>query len=105
MESKYKIISANPIMPMSVSFKNDDGDLFEISVGVNYSQDKIVFNDITNLEKNSIDLDDLEQEILKAIRPGVVNPPNIPIEMFEKIRKVQSGKYKEAFCQNMPEGI
>ncbi|RTK97712.1 MAG: hypothetical protein EKK64_00420 [Neisseriaceae bacterium] len=105
MESKYKIFSADPVVPMSINFRNHDGEQIVISVGVNYSQDKIVFNDIKTLQEGSYDIEDLEQEILKFLRPGVVNPPNLSQDMMEKIKKVQSGKYKEAFVQNMPEGL
>ena len=104
MESKYRVISADPIVPMSINIRDEFGEPTLISVGVNYSQDRVIFNDAKNLKEN-FDLDDLEQEILKFLRPGIVNHPNLSQDMLDKIQKVRSGNYKEAFVQNMPEGL
>lgn len=95
MERKYKITSANMIVPMVVRFCKED-EFFTVSIGVNYAQDEIIFNS----EKIAdIDYDDLAQEILAYLRPESPPTPNIPADVLEKVTKVRSGKYQEAFNQ------
>ena len=101
MERKYQVKSAFTILPMLVNVKKKDSDeFFSVSIGVDYSQDKIVFNG----EKiPGIDYYDLEQEILSFLRPPIVTPPTISPDILDQVRKVQKGDYQGAFNQTMPE--
>ena len=101
MDRKYEIVAAHTLMPMFVQYRkrfndfNDEDELSAtISVGVNYAQDKIVFN---GERIDGVDYDDLEQEILAYLRPGIPLAPNISPEIMDRIAKVRSGEYQAAF--------
>jgi len=99
MERKYQIATAYALVPMMVKFRksdSEDGEFITISVGVNYAQDQIVFN---GSQMDGIDYDDLEQEILSYLRPGVPVTPNIPADIMDRVSKVRSGEYQSAFNQ------
>lgn len=100
MERKYQILSANVLVPMTVKFRRPDseeGEYMTVSVGVNYAQDEVVFNN----RLPDVDYDDLEQEILAYLRPGIPTTPKIPSDIMERVAKVRSGEYQSAF--NQPE--
>jgi hypothetical protein len=105
MDHKYQIVSANPIVPMSVSFRNN-GKLKTISVNVDFVQDRIIFDSPVNNQHDTpdewIDTDGLEQDILNYLRPPVVESPPLPQEIRDKVAKVQAGDYQTAFNQEFP---
>lgn len=99
MNRKYKIVSAYTIMPMVIYVRKQDSEEMEpiiMSIGVNYSQDKIIFNGEL---LDGIDYEDLEQEILAYLRPATVETPVISKDIMDRVRKVRSGEYQSAFSQ------
>lgn len=97
MERKYQIGSATMLVSMAVRFRKTEEQEFEtISVSVDYAQERVFFHGDS---KPDIDYVDLEQEILAYLRPEIPSTPNIPSEIMDRVAKVRSGEYQEAFKQ------
>lgn len=91
MDRKYQVTSATTLMRMNVTFNQIDGsDPISIVVSVDYANDRIFFegDPIPN-----IDYDELQEEILAYLRPPMLEAPELPKDILQRIQEVQSGKY------------
>ena len=96
---QYQIVSANPLFPMSIEFINEDGKTIVIDVNIDYIKERVFFKEI---DKN-IDIASLEQDILSALRPDIIEPPKLPEELFEYVSKARSGYYESSVKTEAPD--
>lgn len=94
MDRKYQVLSASSLIKMLITFKKIDEMVDEpITIGVNvdYLNDRIYFDESELLK--DIDKDELEAEILSNLRPPLIEAPEMPPELLQKIQDVRSGNY------------
>lgn len=94
MDRKYQVLSASSLIKMLITFKKIDEMVDEpITIGVNvdYLNDRIYFDESELLK--DIDKDELEAEILSNLRPPLIEAPEMPPELLQKIQDVRSGSY------------
>lgn len=94
MDRKYQVLSASSLIRMLITFnKIDDTANEPITIGVNvdYINDRIYFDE--NELLNDIDKQELEAEILANLRPPLMEAPEMPPELLQKIHDVRSGNY------------
>ena len=96
---QYQIVSANPLFPMSIEFINEDGKTIVIDVNIDYIKERVFFKEI---DKN-IDIASLEQDILSALRPDIIEPPKLPEELFEYVSQARSGYYQNSIKTDAPD--
>ena len=97
MERKYKITSSSHIVTMIVDFKDQYGQSYNISVGVDYLMNKVFFIDKSNA---NIDYDELEQEILLSLKPEEFKAPEIPPDLMHRVNELRQGKYDNEYFYN-----
>ena len=90
MSGKYKITSSSYILTMVVEFLDENSQSRSLSVGVDYSMNKVFFLDKTDA---SIDYDYLEKKIIENMRPEDVENPEIPSDFMYKAQQVRMGKF------------
>lgn len=91
MNSKYRIRGSSAIVSMSVVFSGvDGGDATNILVDVDFANDRVYFHE----KPEGVDYADLEQEILRHLRPEGREAPVIPAEMRKQINDVRKGVFQ-----------
>ena len=103
MERKYKVTSATSVMKMIVTFnkiEDESGEPITVPVLVDYFNNRIFYEGDPK-QLDGIDLEDLQEEILAFLRPPLLEQPEIPPELLQRIADVRSGKYGA----DLPEGV
>jgi hypothetical protein len=90
MSGKYKITSSSFILTMMVEFLDENAQSRSLSVGVDYSMNKVFFLDKSD---SKIDYDYLEKQILDSMKPEDVQVPEIPTDFMYKAEQVRMGKF------------
>jgi hypothetical protein len=91
MDNKYKILSLDTLINMSVAFQAEGSEKIEnISVSVDYANQKIYFQN----ESLDINYSELEKQILSALALPFYETPAIPSELLDMVSEVKSGKYQ-----------
>jgi hypothetical protein len=84
MNQKYNISSISTLFTISVRFsdiENQNAENKELQVLLDYENDKVFFTDKTD---KSLDYEQLEKEILDALRPREIETPIVPDCVFRK---------------------
>lgn len=103
MERKYKVTSAISVMKMIVTFNKageDPGEPVTVPVSVDYLNNRIFYEGNQD-QLAGIDLEDLQEEILAFLRPPLLEQPEIPPELLQRIMDVRAGKYGT----DLPQGV
>jgi len=103
MERKYKVTSATSVMKMIVTFNktgDDPGEPITVPILVDYFNNRIFYEGNPD-QLVGIDLEDLQEEILAFLRPPLLEQPEIPPELLQRIAEVRAGKYGT----DLPEGV
>ena len=91
MNSKYKIRSSSAIVSMSISFSPaEGGDPSQMVVDVDFANDRVYFGE----KVEGIDYGELEQEILRHLRPEGLQAPVISSEIRKQINDVRKGVFQ-----------
>jgi hypothetical protein len=91
---KYEIVFANTVLSMVVAYKKTNDNLSSpetVYVGVDLANDKVYFDN----KVEGIDYDDLEQEILVALKPPFLEKPEMPKDVLNKMDQYRSGIYQD----------
>jgi len=98
MSKKYKITSTSSLLPLSVKFKEENGDEEQtINVKIDYRNDRVYFEDT---ESNTVDLESLEKEILEIFKPPEVEIPDFYHEHMAKVREVSQSNFASSFLDS-----
>lgn len=79
---------------MVVSFspsKGENEDPVLVNVKVDYFNNRVFFDDKS---MDGVDYEDLEQEILCYLRPSIVEKPELPPEIMQRISDARNGQYR-----------
>lgn len=96
MEQKYFIRSASTIVSMVVTFADENNQLSTVAVNVDMANDRVYFAEKTD----GFDYDDLEQEILKHLRPEGLEAPKLSPEMVKQINDIKRGVFEGQSIKN-----
>lgn len=90
MNSKYRIRGSSAIVSMSISFSGPEGESTQILVDVDFANDRVYFNE----KKEGVDYVDLEQEILRHLRPEGLQAPVLNSDIRKQINDVRKGMFQ-----------
>jgi len=102
MERKYQVTSATSVMKMLVTFNKvgEESDPVTVPVLVDYFNNRIFYEGEPE-QLRGVDLEDLQEEILVFLRPPMLEQPEIPPEMLQRIADVRAGNYGT----ELPQGV
>lgn len=92
---KYKIVSTTSLLPLLVTLKDEDDNIYKVNVKIDWPNDKVYFDNPE--EYKDLDLKSLEDVILKRYQLPEVDIPDDVYEYFDKAKQVRSGDYATSF--------